>query len=235
MAYPLFVAFLSLIFAWQVAQDYTARKRPYQALWATALVMTTIASMGYLAASQNQVPWAFRIYYIFGALLVPPYMGMGSLFLVVRESIARKILWGVHVLGLVGAVLILGAPMDIDALATLSGGSGRGILASGPWLPFVIFLNFFGTLCVSGVALYSAIRSIVSRQDGRFALANLTIGVGFLLLAVAGSVARWVPDWDGAFWLVMAMGWLIAFVGFRIVTLAAEARRAQATQSANAR
>ncbi len=224
VGYPLLVAFLSLLFALQVATDYTKRQRLHQSVWATALVMSAIASMGYLAASQSGTAWAFRLYYVFGALLVAPYMGMGSLFLVLPFSVARTLLWCVHILGAIGTLLIFTADIDVEALAALSGDSGRGVLQPGPWLPFVIVLNLFGTIAVSGTALYSAVKAIVTRQDWRFCLGNGVIGIGFLVVAMAGSAARWWPDWDGAFWTAMAVGWCVAFGGFRIVTAAIEVR-----------
>lgn len=228
MVYPLLVAFLSIIFAWQVATEYTERKRPYQAIWATALVMSAAASMGYLGALANGSPWAFRIYYVFGALLVAPYMGLGSLYLVLAPKIAKGALWFVNILGIVGAVFILRAPIHAEGMATLAGSSGQGVLEAGPWLPFVIILNVFGTLAVSGVALFSAIRSAIRRQHGLFTLGNLTLAAGFILIGLAGSVARWWVEWDGAFWMTMATGWLIAFGGFRIISVAID-RRVQKT------
>lgn len=236
MVFPLGVAVVCSIFAWQVGRDYAARRRPYQALWMTALIMSAIASIAYAVAAAGGSAAAFRLYYVLGALLVAPYTGLGSLHLVLSPRLARILRWTVHAPGALGTVLIWRAPIDAAALAALAGSSGRGVLEPGAWLACVIVLNVFGTVAVGGVALVSALRAVATRQDGRFALGNVVIGAGFLTVAAAGSVARWWPGWDGAFWVIMAAGWAIAYAGFRIVGAAREARRAQsAGQAATAR
>lgn len=225
MVYALFVAVVCLIFAVQTGNDFRQRRRPYQAIWTAALVMSTIGSLGYAVAVQWGSELGFRLYYIFGALAVAPVMGMGSVYLSMSRRLADRLMWLISVLIVVGAILLFGADIDRAALTALSGGSGQGVLLPGPWLFTMILLNLFGTVAVAGIAVYSAWRALRNKSDVGFMWGNLVIGLGFLIVAMAGSVARWFPAWDGGFWMAMALGWLVAYVGFRVVTKAAEARR----------
>lgn len=229
MFYPILVAIVSGLFAIRVTRDYIAKRKAYHGLWSTALAMSCVASIAYvLAATYDSAP-AFRIYYLFGALLVAPYTGMGSLYLALRPATARRCLWVVHGVSVVGAVLLISAEVDLGALAALAGSSGRGVLAPGAWLAAMIALNLFGTVAVVGVALLSVLRMRRSGSDIGMLVGNALIGGGFLVVALAGSAARWWPDWDGGFWVTMAAGWAVAYLGFRSVTRAAERRAASPT------
>ncbi len=232
MLYALLVAVVTGLFSANVIRDYLAKRKMYHGLWSAALVMSCIAALCYAVAAVSGSAIAFKIYYLFGALLVAPYTGMGSLFLVMQARLARRILWGVHVVSLAGLVLLLTAGVDAEALANLSGSSGRGVLEPGAWLVATVILNFFGAITVVGVAFYSVLRAWRNRSEVGLMVGNALIGAGFLLLAVAGSVARWWPTWDGGFWVTMALGWVIAYFGFRKVTAAVQSRSVAPTARA---
>lgn len=225
MVYALFVALISLLFALQTGRDYAERRRPYQALWTAALAASAIGSLGYAAAVQWINELAFRLYYIFGALWVAPIMGLGSVYLVAPRKAAQWIA-GLTALGLViGSGMLLVSPIDQQALANLAGSSGQGVYLRGAWLAVMILLNVFGAAAVVGIAIFSAFRAARSGKNLGFMWGNLLIGLGFLIISAAGSAARWWPNWEGSFWVTMALGWLVAYAGFRVITRTAEALR----------
>lgn len=226
MIYPVLTACVTAIFAWGVWQDFSKRKRPYQALWFTSLFVSAVASVSYALAVQFQSPLAFKMYYLGGALLAGAYMGMGSLYLVLSAPWARRVLTILVILSVVSTVLVLTASVDPLALEALAGTSGRGVLQPGMWQPMVVLHNVFGALAVVGVGFYSVIRGIRRKDAPGFMWGNFLIALGILIVSMAGSAAKWMPDWDGSFWTAMALGWFVAFVGFRVVT-AAIAQRAQ--------
>ena len=222
MLYPFVVAAVSGLFAYQVGIDYRRRPKPYKAYWAAALAMSAAGSLFYAAAAAWSSAFAFRLYYVLAALLTAPYMALGSLYLAFETRKVQYVAWAVHVLSALGTVLLLIAPVDQPALEALAGASGRGVLQTGAWLPVMVVLNVFGLAGVVGVALYSAFRP----RGGRGPLGNLLLALGFFLVAVAGSVARFWPDWDGAFWVVMTLGWAVAYGGYSVISRPAEAARA---------
>lgn len=225
MVYAVIVAVTCLGFGAQVVNDYLKRRRPYQAIWATALALSAAGSLCYALAAGTANEWAFRLYYVFGALWVAPFMGLGSLHLVLAAPAAKRVTTLVTVALILASIPLFTTPIDEAALAQLAGSSGQGVLQRGAWLIGMILLNLFGTVAVAGVALYSAWRAYQRRSDLGFMWGNLVIGLGFLTVAMAGSVARWWPEWEGSFWITMAVGWIVAYGGFRIVTAAGEAKR----------
>lgn len=231
MVYALIVAAVCLVFALQVGRDWRERRRPYQGIWTVALALSCAGSLCYALAAGFASEWAFRLYYIFGALWVAPYMGLGSLHLVLPAPLAKRVTAVVTGALVLASIPLLTTPVNQAALAQLAGSSGQGVYERGAWLIGMILLNLFGTLAVCGVALYSAWRAFRNRSELGFMWGNLVIGLGFLTVAMAGSVARWWPQWEGSFWLAMALGWIIAYAGFRIVTKAGEARRRAAQGS----
>lgn len=227
MVYPILTALVTAVFAVQVWGDFARRRRPYQAAWFASLAMSAVASAAYAVAAGYGTPAAFRLYYLFGALLAGAYMGMGSLYLVLSRRLAHSIMIVLLVLSIVGVVMLWGAAIDQEALATLAGSSGRGVLVPGAWQGLVALLNVFGALAVVLVALYSARQAYLKQIRAQFMWGNLLIAAGILFVSMAGSAARWVPQWDGSFWVAMAFGWFLAFAGFRVISAGAEAQRAQ--------
>ena len=123
---------------------------------------------------------------------------------------------GLTALGLViGSGMLLVSPIDHQALANLVGSSGQGVYLRGAWLAVMILLNVFGAAAVVGIAIFSALRAARSGKNLGFMWGNLLIGLGFLIISAAGSAARWWPNWEGSFWVTMALGWLVAYGGFR--------------------
>jgi hypothetical protein len=162
---------------------------------------------------------AFRVYYALGAVLMPAWLGLGSLFLAAPRRVAERTLAAVVNVGALGAAAVVVAPIDIAAFGQLNGGPGAGVLQPGVWLPITILLNTFGVVAVVGVAILSAIR-LVRRQGSRqLVLANSLIAAGVLIVGIAGSMARTgLPE---LFWLTMLAGWIVIFAGFLLIQPAA--------------
>jgi hypothetical protein len=66
------------------------------------------------------------------------------------------------------------------------------------------------------VALYSAYKMLQRQAPVRFAAANITIVMGTAVISGAGSAARLGSP--NAFWVLMALGWIIIFAGFLLTT-----------------
>lgn len=216
LAYPLVVAAVSLVFAILVYRQYAERRRPHQLIWTISLAQSCIASVAYLLSlAMGGNALMFKIYYIFGALLVAAWLGLGSIYLMAPGRMARLCAWVVVALSVIGAVQILAAPVDVTQLRSLAGGSGRGVLQGRSWLPVLVFMNTFGTVGVVVPALLSAWRLARRQAAPRFVAGNALIAVGVLVLAFAGTAARLGA---GGFWLTMALGWIVTFAGFVIVS-----------------
>ena len=220
MGYPLFVFVVSGMFFLVVARQYAQRRRPYQFAWALSLATAVAGSLAYvifLAADKSEL--AFRLYYVFGALLTAPLLGLGSILVISRSDAARvRARWVVSVVALLcvaGAIVLLTNPVNTQVLGQLNGGPGTNpdVYTANSGKVFVIVLNIFGALAVFGVAIYSAWQLYKRRGSPRLVTANVVIALGTYIISQAGGQAR-TGHGVGLFWLTMTIGWIVLFGGF---------------------
>jgi len=215
--FPLSVALVSGIFAGMILQQYVARRQAHQLIWTIALLMSAVASAAYvLALPPAGSDVAFRAYYVLGGLLMPAWLGLGSIFLAAPRRLAEGTLAVIVNVGAIGAGAVLTAGIEPGSLVRLNGGPGTGVLEPGIWLPITIALNTFGVLAVVGVAVYSSL--VRKRGPRQLVAANTLIATGAVIVGIAGSMAR--TGLPQLFWVTMLAGWVIIFVGFMMAQLA---------------
>lgn len=211
------------LFAGVVLRQYLRRHRVYQLYWSIALSMAFLATLAYvlmLLVQPTSVAGTvfFRVYYIFGAELMPSWLGLGSIALVASQRATRICAFALSILSILAAILILIATINMQKLGQIAGTPGTGILQTGPWLIATITLNSLGVIAVAGVAIYSGWKllrrqtSVAGFRPVNLLWANVLILAGTLLIAVAGTLARFFGV-ESTFWLVMAAGWIVFFVG----------------------
>jgi len=216
------------LFAVAVLRQYARRKRPAQLYWSIALIMAFLATLAYVlmvivGPTSSIGVGLFRIYYIFGAALVPAWLGLGSIALVASPRITRICLIILSALSLLAIVLISTATINMSKLSQIAGTPGTGILEPGAWLVTIITLNTLGVLAVVGVALYSGWKlirrqsSVAGIQTVNLLWANIMILAGDLLNAAAGSLARFF-GLQSSFWIIQAFGWTVFFAGVLIAS-----------------
>lgn len=217
----LLVFLLSSYFMVLVYRQYARNHRLSHALWTVSLLFSAIGSLTYAIAVWSPVGkgiW-FVLYYLCGALWMAALMGLGSTALIFSKRTVLILTTIVVILGLVGSVGLILAPLSQSSLNHLDGGAGTGVVStSALWLVPLIILNTFGAAAVVLVALFSAWKVVRRQAPKRFFLGNLWLAIGVLVIAGAGSAAR--LGWPGLFWITMLIGWIIAFSGFRLLSSA---------------
>lgn len=214
------------LFAGAVLRQYMRRRRSSQLYWSIALIMAFLATLAYVlmvivGPTSSFGVVLFRLYYIFGAALVPAWLGLGSIALVASARVTRVCLIVLVVLSLLAVGLISTATIDMSKLSQIAGTPGTSILDPGAWLVTIITLNTLGVLAVVGVALYSGWKlirrqsSVAGIQTINLLWANVLILVGDLLNAAAGSLARFF-GLQSSFWIIQAFGWTVFFAGVLI-------------------
>jgi len=190
------LAFASLVFA-----QWLGRRRPYQLAWSLGLGLYAIAAFTqFLAEAYGWSVTVYKIYYLVAAPLVA-VLGIGSVFLVHRRAgIGFALYAAVIFAGFAAAVA--GATVNTDALSS-------AIPVAGTALPdnVRIFSPLFtvpGSVALIGVAAYSYWRSRLSF--------NLWIGIGALIVAAGGSLARFNISW--ALYVGELVGIAVMFEGF---------------------
>ena len=223
LLYPTVNVVLTALFAGVVLRQYMQRHRIYQLYWAIALSMAFLATLAYVLMiivqpTSDVGVLLFRIYYILGGALMPAWLGLGSIALVTNARVTRICLVILCVLSVLAAVLISISNVDLHQLSQVAGTAGTGILQNGAWLPTIITLNSFGALAVAGVAIYSGWKlirrqpNVAGFRTNNLLWVNTLILLGVALISLAGSRARFFGA-EGGFWLVMALGWVVFFIG----------------------
>lgn len=236
---PIVNVLVTGLFAGVILRQYIQRRRQHQLYWSLALIMAFLATLAYICMLIVQPTsvtgiFFFRIYYLFGASIMPAWLGLGSLTLAGWKRLTRILVGIVSFLSFVAIAFIFDAtipPTNMSKLAQIAGTPGAGILQRGPWLFTTITLNSFGAVAVAGVALYSGWKlkqrqaSIAGINTGTILWANACIFVGVVLIALAGTLAGFFGV-ESTFWLVMTLGWIILFIG---ALLASRRSRTSAT------
>jgi hypothetical protein len=193
-------ALVSLRLSARLAVRFRDRRRPEQAAWSAALAAYALAA-GALAwgAAYGWTEPAFRAYYLGGALLTAPLLGVGSLLLLGRR-------WIVPV-----ALAYVGLAIGIAVAAPLHGSlsgtdvpQAQDLLALWPARVLAIAANSLGTLAVVVVAL-----ATLRRRPLGNVLILVGIGVAALGSALAGLGV-------GALAPIVIVAVLLLYAGFSV-------------------
>ena len=206
---PLVSSIISLIFALTILDQFFARRKTYQLIWAIGLFMFFISTGSeFWTQAWGLNETVYRLWYLFGAIFVAAYLGMGTLYFLAPRRTARIILVILLVASLYAAFRVFTASIDLSTIQYLSGEAmPRGIRLMTP------FFNTFGTIALVGGAIYSAWVFWRRRFMPHRVISNVLIAVGAILPAVGGTSMRL----GGAlqlFYLLELLGVIIIFIGF---------------------
>jgi hypothetical protein len=207
---------ISLVFAALVFRRYSVRRGVHLLVWGIGLVFYAIG--GFCEAYYGVLGWnplIFRLWYLFGAILVAAWLGQGTVYLLARRKWANMLMVLLVLGSLYGAVRVFTAELDPSRMTasvhTGSELSGHAIVTPGVRV-LTPFFNLYGTLTLVGGAAWSAWifwrkRILLHRTIG-----NILIAVGAMLPAFGGTFSRvGVP---GALYLGELLGAVLMFAGF---------------------
>jgi hypothetical protein len=157
---PFVSSLVSFVFAVLVLRRYRRRGGAHHLLWGIGMIFYGIG--GFCEAYYGFLGWnplIFRLWYLFGAMLVAAWLGQGTVYLLTKPVWANVLMLLLLIGSLYGAVRVFGAELDPGQMGTsLHTGSelsGRAILTPGVRALTPVF-NVYGTACLVGGALYSA-------------------------------------------------------------------------------
>lgn len=214
-AFPLSAAAVSGLFAAIMLRRFFDRQRPHELAWGVALLMFAAAS--FAAAMGILGGWSgfkFRTYYLFGAIVNVPFLGLGTLYLLVPRKVAHAAAAVVIVASIYAAGAVFTAQLNAAGLNVTG-----SIPAGSKVMPEAVrtlsrYFSFAGFFVVVGGALASAWR--LSRSPGvaarRLASANILIATGTFVVAVASGFARY--GGGSVFAVGLLAGVTLMFVGF---------------------
>ena len=206
---PLVSSIVSLVFGILVLDQFFARRRPYQLVWAIGLFM-------YFLSTATEFWWGtwgpnetiYRLWYLIGAIYVAAYLGMGTIYLLAGRRAAHIVMAILLIASFYSLSRVFTVNIDVSTLSSLKGSAmPPGVRLMTP------FFNTFGTLALVGGAIYSAWVFWRRRIMPHRVASNILIAVGAILPAFGGIHIRFggtIPF----FYLFELLGIIIIFIGF---------------------
>ena len=226
-------AFVVLRRWWNTTSGPQNKRRPHLLAWAIGLTMYFLGTLSQVILTITWSPFFFGLWYWAGALMVAPWLGQGTAYLLIRRgSIARNIQMALILVAVMTLPWTLfftefnpeawfqGADMtEIYRDHTVDGELVTGIMqgeARGTVRFFSPIMNVWGTILLVGGAIYSA-RLFRRKQIMRNRMVgNWLIAAGGLLPALGGVFIRLG---DPSFKYVGEMGGaILIFWGFWLTT-----------------
>ncbi|TET98158.1 MAG: hypothetical protein E3J30_07350 [Anaerolineales bacterium] len=213
---PFTSSIVSFVFAVFIFKRYANRRGTHLLIWGIGMVFYGIG--GFCEAYFGALGWnplIFRMWYLFGAILVAAWLGQGTIYLLAKRKWANA-LTALLILGSVYATFrVFTAELDptlmTSSIHTGSELSGHAIVTSGIRTLTPIF-NLYGTVALVGGAIYSAYIFWRKRILLHRTLGNLLIAVGALAPAFGGAFSRF--GISGALYLGELFGAILLFFGF---------------------
>ncbi len=212
-----FISFaVSSVFAFLVLKRYAVRRGPHLLLWGIGLIFYGIGGFceGFYGAF-GWNPFVFRLWYLFGAILVAAWLGQGTVYLLGRRWWAHALMAILAAGSAYALVRVFGATLDPSLMTTgLHTGSelsGHAITTPGVRM-LTPFFNTYGTLALVGGAIWSAVLFWRKRVLLHRALGSVLIAVGAILPAFGGIFSRF--SFAGALYVSELLGAIIMFIGF---------------------
>ena len=228
---PFVSSVVSFVFAYFVFKRYAIKKGEHLLLWGIGMIYYGIGGFceGYYGAF-GWNPVIYRLWYLFGAILVAAWLGQGTVYLLAKKRWANFLMVLLVIGSLYGAYKVFSAELDhalmTTSLHTGSELSGHAIVTDGVRSLTPIF-NLYGTVFLVGGAVYSAWIFFRKRILLHRTIGNILIAVGAIAPAFGGAFSRMgVP---AALYIGELVGAILMFVGFRRATTPMEVNESAGT------
>jgi hypothetical protein len=213
---PFISCTVSFIFAFFVFRRYFVRKGLHLLLWGIGMLFYGIG--GFCEAANIVAGWnplIFRLWYLFGAILVAAWLGQGTVYLLVRRRLAHILMIVLGLASIFAAVQVFNAQLDptrmTAGLHTGSELSGQAIVSPGVRV-LTPFFNIYGTLTLVVGAIWSAVTFWRKHILLHRVIGNVFIAVGAILPAFGGTFSRF--GISGALYWSELVGAVLMFIGF---------------------
>ncbi|HLF29200.1 MAG TPA: hypothetical protein VJG32_22965 [Anaerolineae bacterium] len=217
-ALPFLSTAVVFIFAVIVLGRYAQRGGLHLLLWGIGLVMYGLGTFAEAYLAFNYSAFVLHMWYLFGAVLTPAWLGQGTIHLLVRRANVAKILLVILTLVSVFALIKVYSLPTNDAQYSVNQPVSQQyqqvMERDGLTRALVGIFAGYGTLALVGGALYSAYIFWRKRIMPQRVLGNVLIAAGALSPALGGVlVARGLGDY---LFVSELLGAIIMFAGFRL-------------------
>lgn len=207
---------ISFVLAFLLFKRYLVRKGPHLLVWGIGMIFYGIG--GFCEGYFGSFGWndlIFRLWYLFGAILVAAWLGQGTIYLLAKRKWAHGFMVVLVLGSIFGAFRVFGAELDPSLMTTSvhtgSEMSGHAIVTDGV-RTLTPFFNLYGTLALVGGAAYSSWIFWRKRVLLHRSIGNIIIAVGAILPAFGGTFSR--MGLPGALYISELLGAILLFIGF---------------------
>lgn len=213
---PFLASLLSFILAFLIFKRYVDRRGPHLFLWGIGMIFYGIGGFceGYYGAF-GWNPLIYRMWYLFGAILVAAWLGQGTVYLLAKRNWANLTMVILVAGSIYGLYRVFSAQLDPSLLTasvhTGSELSGHAITTPGVRGLTPLF-NLYGTVTLVGGAVWSAWIFFRKRVLLHRTIGNILIAAGAIAPAFGGAFSRMgVPN---ALYIGELIGVVLIFAGF---------------------
>ena len=228
---PALTVLISLAFAAQVLNQFRSRGKNHQLAWGLALIFYAVAALPEVLGSLSGWNEAeYRVYYLFGGVLLVPWLALGTMELMAPRASRWAFRAFVVAISLLGILVVAVAPLHpsflgspVPSNCTMWCQKGEGYeLANGLSALSAAVGNIVGTVALVGGALYSAYRAYRRGLPRNMFLGQLLIAGGSFLVAGIASLTR--LGYYELFYAGQAAGIAVIFGGFLLIGSAVQVR-----------
>lgn len=222
------LSYLAVIF---LVDQQAYRPKPYKVIWAIGLfVYGTAGLVQFFGTAGHWTLTEYRIWYLTGAILAAPYLGMGTLYLLGPRKWADRLMLVVGAFSVYAFFRTLTATLTprtnwLPAGETLphwfASASNAAVVnvSAHPIMPndivfVIIVLNSLGALALVGGAGWSAWKFWHTRQNSSRFLSMILLMIGGLAPTSAGSLTK--MGVSSAFYILTFAGALFLCAGYLV-------------------
>ncbi len=219
----LLTAIFSFIAAVFVLDQYLHRPKPHKLLWFVGLLAYGLAATAEVIGSA-QGHWSltiYRIWYLFGGLMVAAYLGMGTAYLMIPRKAADYIMAVLALATVYGALRIFFAPISAADLHQLVTAKLQEVVDVSNFtiMPLAIeilapILNIGGAAFLFGGALWTAWVFWRKRVMAYRVVSNVLIAIGALAPSILTGLVR--LGFTSGFFLGQLIGVAFILAGFLV-------------------
>ena len=218
IAFPILAALVSVAFGLHLLARFARRGRWHEGVWSIAMLMYAAASAALaLGVADGWTQAEFRAYWLFGAVLIVPYLALGEGYLLLRKRWVAHLLLGLVLVATAWALAVIRDATIGPALAeefplgrdVFGGGTAAHRLAQLYSFP-AYFLLLFG-------AVLSASRMRRSPELKAKANGTALIALGATIVAIGSGVGAGFGSF-ALFSTALAAGAAVMYWGFLVAT-----------------
>ncbi len=221
------LSFIAVIF---LVDQFMYKPKAYKVVWAIGLFVYGVAGLAQtFAVSSHWTLMEYRVWFLTGAILAAPYLGMGTFYLLGPKKWANGLMTVIGAFSLyalyrtltVSLTSVSGIPANETPQQWITTASFDAVVNTGKYsimpndIVFVIIvLNSLGALTLVGGAAWSAWKLFRTHQNGNRFISMVLIVIGGLAPTAAGTLTK--SGVSGAFYLLTFVGALFLLAGYLV-------------------